>query len=92
MPPYAKWMRGAPDIQAWLTGPAVGCRGSRLIRALANGSPAFGQYRPDVDGTGYTPWALQVVEFSGDRIAGITAFRDTDRLFPLFDLPDRVTT
>lgn len=91
LPPYAKWMRGVTDIQAWLTGPAVDCRGSRLIPTTANDTPAFGQYRRSTDGTGYAPWALQVVEFSGDRIAGITAFRDTDRLFPLFGLPDRVT-
>ncbi|WP_369147961.1 sigma-70 family RNA polymerase sigma factor [Streptomyces sp. R44] len=90
LPPYAKWMRGVPDIQAWLTGPAVGCRGSRLIPTTANGTPAFGQYRPRTDGPGYTPWALQVIDFSGDRIAGITAFRDTERLFPLFGLPDHV--
>ncbi|MEU6777158.1 hypothetical protein [Streptomyces sp. NPDC046759] len=92
LPPYAKWMRGVPDIQASRTGPAVECRGSRLFATVANGTPAFGKYRPAADGTGYTPWALQVVEFAGDRIAGITAFRDTDRLFPLFGLPDRVTT
>ncbi|UQW99423.1 sigma-70 family RNA polymerase sigma factor [Streptomyces sp. RerS4] len=90
LPPYAKWMRGVPDIQAWLTGPAIGCRGSRLIPTTANGSPAFGQYRPHPDGTGYLPWALQVVEVSGDRITGITAYRDTERLFPLFGLPDRL--
>ncbi|MEV7419585.1 sigma-70 family RNA polymerase sigma factor [Streptomyces sp. NPDC089919] len=91
LPPYAKWMRGVPDIEAWLTGPAIGCRGSRLVATSANGSPAFGQYRPCPDGAGYLPWALQVVEFSGDRISAITAFRDTDRLFPLFGLPARLT-
>jgi RNA polymerase sigma-70 factor (ECF subfamily) len=90
LPPYAKWMRGVPDIQAWLTGPATDCRGSRLIPTTANGTLAFGQYRPGPDGVAHTPWALQVVEFSGDRIAGITAFRDTERLFPLFGLPARV--
>ncbi|RPF41479.1 RNA polymerase ECF family sigma subunit [Streptomyces sp. Ag109_G2-6] len=90
LPPYAKWMRGISDIQAWLTGPAVGCRGSRLLPVVANGSPAFGQYRLRPDGTGYEPWALQVVEFSGDRIVSITAFRDTAYLFPLFNLPDRL--
>ncbi|MFE1413356.1 sigma-70 family RNA polymerase sigma factor [Streptomyces sp. NPDC058746] len=88
LPPYAKWMRGVPDIRAWLTGPAIGCRGSRLVPTTANGTPAFGQYRPHPDGNGYVPWALQVVEFSGDRIISITAFRDTGRLFPLFGLPD----
>ncbi|KJK46958.1 sigma-70 family RNA polymerase sigma factor [Streptomyces sp. NRRL F-4428] len=92
LPPYAKWMRGVPEIRAWLTGPAIGCRGSRLIPTAANGSPAFGQYRPrrGPDGAGYEPWALQVLEFSGDRITGITAFRDTERLFPVFGLPDHL--
>ncbi|MFI9186524.1 sigma-70 family RNA polymerase sigma factor [Streptomyces goshikiensis] len=90
LPPYSKWMRGIGDIRAWLTGPAVGCRGSRLIPTVANGTAAFGQYRPDPDGTGYLPWALQVIDFSGDRITGITAFRDTERLFPLFGLPEHV--
>lgn len=88
--PYAKWMRGVADIESWLTGPAVGCRGSRLVPTVANGSPAFGQCRPCTDGTGYEPWALQVVEFSGDRIASVTAFRDTTLLFPLFDLPEHL--
>ncbi|MFE4053781.1 hypothetical protein [Streptomyces sp. YIM B13518] len=57
---------------------------------MANGSPAFGRYRPRADRAGYEPWALQVVEFSGDRVTGITAFRDTARLFPLLGLPDHV--
>ncbi len=85
--PYAKWMHGAADIKSWLTGPAIGCRGSRLVPTVANGSPAFGQYRPRKDGNGCEPWALQVLDFSGDRIASITAFRDTARLFPQFGLP-----
>jgi RNA polymerase sigma-70 factor (ECF subfamily) len=98
LPPYALWMRGVSDIQAWLSGPAIGCRGSRLIPTVAGGSPAFGQYRPNADGTGYTPWALQVVEIGNGRtkgvdafrVTGISAFRDTDRLFPLFGLPSHV--
>ncbi|MFZ3498763.1 sigma-70 family RNA polymerase sigma factor [Streptomyces sp. 5.8] len=90
LPPYALWMRGARDIQAWLTGPAVGCRGSRLIPTVANGSPAFGQYRPGADGTGFDPWALQVLDVRADRVTGISFFRDTERLFPLFGLPARV--
>ncbi|MFG3264631.1 MULTISPECIES: sigma-70 family RNA polymerase sigma factor family protein [Streptomyces] len=57
LPPYAKWMRGVRDIQAWLTGPAIGCVGSRLVPTTANDSPAFGQYRPLPDGTGYEPWS-----------------------------------
>jgi RNA polymerase sigma-70 factor (ECF subfamily) len=90
LPPYTLWMRGLSDIRAWLTGPAVGCRGSRLVPTFANGSPAFGQYRPSTDGAGFEPWALQVIDVSGDRITDISVFRDTDRLFPLFSLPARI--
>ncbi|MEO3751322.1 sigma-70 family RNA polymerase sigma factor [Streptomyces sp. B6B3] len=90
LPPYALWMRGVRDIRAWLTGPAVGCRGSRLVPTFANGSPAFGQYRPSTDGAGFEPWALQVIDISGDRITDIGVFRDTQRLFPLFDLPAHI--
>ncbi|MGO4456096.1 sigma-70 family RNA polymerase sigma factor [Streptomyces sp. M-16] len=85
--PHTLWMRGSAEIRAWLTGPAVGCRGSRLVPTTANGSPAFGQYRRRADGTGFDPWALQVVEVSGDAVTDISVFRDTDRLFPLFGLP-----
>jgi RNA polymerase sigma-70 factor (ECF subfamily) len=56
---------------------------------MANGSPAFGQYKPSPDG-GYEPWSLQVVEMSGDRISGITFFLDTAKFFPLFGLPPRL--
>ncbi|MGH2721286.1 MAG: RNA polymerase subunit sigma-70, partial [Actinomycetota bacterium] len=67
----------------------IGCRGSRLVPTVANGSPAFGQYKP-APGGGLEPWSLQVVELSGGRIGGICFFLDTARLFPLFGLPDRL--
>jgi RNA polymerase sigma-70 factor (ECF subfamily) len=90
MPPYDLWLRGRDDIFAWWFGPGIGCKGSRVIpTTAANGSPAFGQYKPSPDG-GYEPWALQVLELSGGRIAELTFFLDTERLFPLFGLPARV--
>ena len=89
MPPFAMWLRGAGDIARFMAGPGAGCRGSRLIPVAANGSPAFGQYKPDPEG-GYSPWALQVVEISGDRIVGLNFFLDTERLFLLFGLPDHL--
>ena len=70
-------------------GPGIGCRGSRLIPTVANGSPAFGQYKPSPDG-GLEPWSLQVLELSDGRISGITFFLDTAALFPLFGLPPRL--
>ncbi len=86
MPPYELWLQTHLDIRKWCLGPGIGCDGSRLLPTVANGSPAFGQYKPGPDG-GYVPWSLQVVETSGDRISGIMFFLDTERLFPLFGLP-----
>jgi RNA polymerase sigma-70 factor (ECF subfamily) len=89
MPPLGLWLRGLPDIRAWMLGTGAGCRGSRLVTTAANGSPAFGQYRP-ADGGGYDPWALVVLEISAGRIVGINSFLDTERIFPLFGLPARL--
>lgn len=90
MPPYDLWLRGRDDIFAWWLGPGIGCKGSRMVPTVsANGSPAFGQYKPDPDG-GYAPWALQVLEVSDGRIAELTFFLATERLFPLFGLPPRL--
>jgi RNA polymerase sigma-70 factor (ECF subfamily) len=82
MPPYDRWLRGPEQLQHWYSGPGIGCRGSRLCRLTANGSPAFGQYRP-----GGKPWALHVIEVSNGQIRAINSFLDVERLFPLFGLP-----
>ena len=55
----------------------------------ANGSPAFGQYKP-AEGGGYEPWALQVLELADGKIAELTFFLETETLFPLFGLPPRI--
>jgi RNA polymerase sigma-70 factor (ECF subfamily) len=87
MPPYDLWLTGRDDIFTWWLGPGIGCRGSRVIpTTTANGSPAFGQYKPSPEG-GYEPWALQVLELRDGRIAELTFFLDTARVFPLFGLP-----
>ncbi|MFU8875729.1 sigma-70 family RNA polymerase sigma factor [Micromonospora sp. SL4-19] len=90
MPPLPLWLRGHDDIHAWMAGTGSGCRGSRVVPVVANGMPAFGQYRPSRTGSGYDPWALIVLELSAGRIAAITNFLDTARLFPLFGLPARL--
>ena len=89
MPPYDLWLQTHLDIRHWCLGPGIGCQGSRLVPVMANGSPAFGQYKPDPNG-GREPWSLQVLETSGGRISGITFFLDTKRFFPLFGLPARL--
>lgn len=85
MPPYAMWLQGREDVLTWWFGPGIGCSGSRLLAGWANGCPAFAQYRVDPDG-GYAPWALQVLELRGDRIAEVHAFLDTES-FDRFGFP-----
>jgi RNA polymerase sigma-70 factor (ECF subfamily) len=91
MPPYSLWLRGRDDIFRWWLGPGIGCSGSRVIPVTgANGSPAFGQYKPSPTGDGYEPWALQVLELEYGRIVELTFFLGTETLFPLFGLPARI--
>ncbi len=88
MPPYDLWLQGREDIFAWWVGPGIACSGSRLLPAPpANGASTFGQYKPSESGTGYEPWALQVIEMREGRIGELTFFLDAARLFPLFGLP-----
>ena len=90
MPPFAMWIAGAANIGHWMLEPGpLGCRGSRLLATSANGCPAFAQYRPDPEG-GHKPWALQVLEISGNRIANMTFFLNTESVFPAFGLPDHL--
>ena len=86
MPPFSLWLQGADEIRAWWLGPGQGCRGSRVVPTVANGTPAFGQYRVDPAG-GWAPWGLHALDIVDGRIAAINTFLDTDRLFPLFGLP-----
>jgi RNA polymerase sigma-70 factor, ECF subfamily len=90
MPPYSLWLEGRDDIFTWWFGPGIGCKGSKLVPVgLVNGMPAWGQYKPSADG-GYEPWSVIVPEVSDGRIVELTFFLDTQRLFPLFDLPDHL--
>ena len=89
MPPYALWLQTHEDVRAWCLGPGIGCRGSKLIPTMANGVPAFGQYKPGPHGS-LEPWSLQLLDVAPDGIRGIIFFLDTARLFPLFGLPPRL--
>jgi RNA polymerase sigma-70 factor, ECF subfamily len=91
MPPFDLWLSGREDVLKWWFGPGIGCRGSRVVPVeSANGSIAFGQYKPSETGSGYDPWALQVLEFTDGKIVDITFFLSTERLFPLWGLPPRL--
>jgi RNA polymerase sigma-70 factor (ECF subfamily) len=91
MPPYELWLSGRDEIFGWWLGRGIGCKGSRVLPTLAaNGSPAFGQYKRSESGSGYDPWAVQVLEVRDGKIAELTFFLATDKLFPLFGLPPRL--
>ena len=86
MPPHPMWLSGPTEVARWMTGPGKECQKSRmLVTEGANGCAAVGQYRvagPDR----WEPWALQVIETSGDRISGIHNFLFPE-LFETFGLP-----
>ena len=91
MPPFDMWLQTHKDIVTFCLGPGIGCLNSRLIPVSVNGSPGFAQYKPADDGSGrLEPWAIQVVEIDNGRISGLTFFLDTQRFFPLWDLPDHL--
>ncbi len=91
MPPFELWLSGREDIFGFWLGQGALCRGSRVLPTVtANASPAFGQYKPAENRSGYEPWALQVLEISGGRIVELTFFLATATIFPLFGLPARL--
>jgi RNA polymerase sigma-70 factor (ECF subfamily) len=86
MPPYDFWLTGPETMGFWFRNQGIKCKDGRILPVgTANGSAAFGTYRIDPDG-GFSPWSVQVVEVSGDRIVGHHNFLDTS-LFEIFGLP-----
>ena len=84
MPPIALWVQGPAHVRAFLgEGPGRDCEGSVAVPLSVNGGPGFAQYRHG----GKTPWGIVALTLRGDRIAGITTFLDTERLFPMFEVP-----
>src|SRR4051794_19608350 len=79
MPPISMWLKGVDDLAAWYLGFGIGCQGSRLVPTVANGLPAFGQYRPDHEKGGHVAWSLQVLEVVEGRIDHIHHFLDVER-------------
>jgi RNA polymerase sigma-70 factor (ECF subfamily) len=91
MPPFEMWISGAEDIGTWMVQPAPSeCAGSLLVPVRANGVLAWGQYKPDPEHGGFTPFGLQVHEVTDGKFSRLTYFLDVERLFPLFGLQDKV--
>jgi RNA polymerase sigma-70 factor (ECF subfamily) len=89
MPPFPLWVQGPDDIVAFMTTTGAKCEGSKVIATAANGGPAMGIYNRAEDGSGYTPWAVVVIETSGGRISGLHHFIYPE-LFAQFGLPARL--
>ncbi len=60
MPPLTWWLRGRAEVQKVLLA-SEACRGDRMVPVVANGSPAFGQYRLDGPEGAHAPFALVIV-------------------------------
>jgi RNA polymerase sigma-70 factor (ECF subfamily) len=89
MPPFEMWLVGPEEIRAWMLGQGAACRGSRLVPTVANGAPAYAQYKPSGPGGRLEPWAIHVLEIADGRIIGLNFFLDTETLFPIFEMPER---
>jgi RNA polymerase sigma-70 factor (ECF subfamily) len=85
MPPFDLWLEGVTDLVGFMVGPGHACEGSRLLRIEANGSPAFGSYKPGENGR-LEPWAIQVIDVKDGAIAGHHNFIYPE-LFAEFGLP-----
>jgi RNA polymerase sigma-70 factor (ECF subfamily) len=88
MPPFDLWLNDVADIARWYTGQGHACENSRMIALRANGCAAFAQYKPAAEGR-WEPWALQVVEVTGDKITGIHHWIPpfAEKLFEAFGVP-----
>jgi RNA polymerase sigma-70 factor (TIGR02960 family) len=65
---------------------ARGGRGIRFVPTRANGQPALGHYIEDPHAPVLRCYGLIVLTLEGDRISGLTRFRDT-AILPQFGLP-----
>ena len=88
MPPLPEWYRGPAAIRDFLlSGPLT--HRWRFRPTSANGQPAFGTYLWDDERAAYGWAGLDVLRFSGDRVAEVVSFL-TDGLHQEFGLPAEV--
>ncbi len=85
MPPHDLWLQGPDEVIGWMIGPGIGCAGSKLIAVQANGTAAFGAYKPAGPGR-WDPWSLQVIEVREGRLSAHHNFLYPE-LFAEFGLP-----
>jgi len=88
MPPFTGWYLGAETIGRLIGSqcPASGPGDMRMVRADANGQPAFALYMRDLDGV-HRAFQLQVLTVTSSGVAHVGCFFDTG-LFASFGLPE----
>ena len=88
MPPFTGWYLGAETIGRLIGSqcPASGPGDMRMVRADANGQPAFALYMRDLDGV-HRAFQLQVLTLTSSGVAHVGCFFDTG-LFASFGLPE----
>jgi len=88
MPPFTGWYQGATAIGSLISSqcPASGPADMRMVRADANGQPAFAMYMRDPDGV-HRAFQIQVLTLAEDGVSHVGCFFDTG-LFRAFGLPE----
>ena len=87
MPPFTGWYQGARTIGNLISSqcPASGPADMRMLRADANGQPAFALYMRDPDGV-HRAFQIQVLTVTDGAVSHVGTFFDT-QLFEAFRLP-----
>jgi RNA polymerase sigma-70 factor (ECF subfamily) len=88
MPPFTGWYQGARAIGDLISSqcPASGPADMRLLRADANGQPAFALYMRDADGV-HRAFQIQVLTLTEQGVSHVGCFFDTG-LYRAFGLPE----
>lgn len=90
MPPIPWWLQGRAAIRRVMEA-GDDCRHDRLVPTRANGTAAFGQYRPDDHGI-LRPFALVILEQRAGLVAATTTYLDLAASFPAFGLATMLTS
>ncbi len=84
MPPFPCWFSGREDVVAFISQfkPTL-----RHVVVSAGGQIGIAWYILDPGRSAYLPAAIEVLALDGDRVREITAFADSEGLYPRFGLP-----
>jgi RNA polymerase sigma-70 factor, ECF subfamily len=84
MPPFPCWFTGRADVVAFIAQfkPVL-----RHVMTSAGGQPGVAWYILDEQRGAYLPAAIEVLTLEGDRVKEVTAFADSETLYPRFGLP-----